>query len=148
MKTSISLLSGTAGAIVLNLLHETVRHFRNDAPRVDKFGKILLKRGFKKARKKPPRGSKLYWSALLTDLASNAIYFSLIGWGKGKNAPSKGLGLGLLAGVTTLLSPSFLKLPASKVRRRSSTRWMTVLWYTVGGLLAGLTGLMLSRRNL
>lgn len=146
MKLSNALISGTTGALVLNLLHEGVRQFRSDAPRVDLLGQRLLSRTFRFKGKKPPKGKNLYWGAMLSDLVSNSLFYSLVGWGKGRNALVRGLLLGFSAGLATLKSPEKLKLPRKRVAKYKTTRWMTIGWYTLGGIAAGWLGKLLSRR--
>lgn len=145
MKISNSLIAGTAGALTLNLLHEGTRQFRSDAPRVDLLGKQMMLRAFRRSHKKAPKGKNLYWSTLVVDLISNALYYSLIGWGKGKNAWVRGLLLGMSGGLGALRLPPLVKLSRRKVARRKTTRWMTLAWYTLGGIAAGGLGRWLSR---
>ncbi|QJW90556.1 hypothetical protein HNV11_14790 [Spirosoma taeanense] len=128
--------SGLAGAIALNILHETVRQFVPEAPRADILGERSITKGFQKAGKQPPTGNKLYGLAMLGDVTSNALYYSLVGLGK--NAPIlTGAALGVLAGVGAVTLPGPMGLGEAPTKRTEATVVMTVGWYLFGGLVAG-----------
>lgn len=131
-----TLLAGAAGAGALNLLHETARHLRPDAPRVDLIGRRALARALRKAGAEPPDPDALYLPALLGDLASNALYYSLVGAGRRRGVWLRGALLGLGAGLGTIVLPARLGFEEAPVRRTRATALMTVLWYGAGGLAA------------
>ena len=121
-----SLISGLAGAFALNILHETVRQFVPEAPRADILGMRSITKGFRKAGEQPPTGDTLYGLAMLGDVTSNALYYSLVGVG-----PKQPLGVG----AVTLPGPMGLGEAPSK--RTEATVAMTIGWYLFGGLVAG-----------
>src|SRR4051812_32068222 len=92
-----NLIGGFAGALALNVVHETVKRFYPDAPRVDQIGKEALSKLITAAGGSVPDEKTLYASTLGADLVSNAVYFSLAGVGEPKTVISRGLGLGLAA---------------------------------------------------
>lgn len=147
MNAGKSLLAGVAGATLLNGVHEGVRHFVPTAPRVDLLGRTVIRRAFHKQGKKTPKGNKEYAITLATDLLSNALFYSLVGWGKGRSAWVRGLLLGLSAGLGAVKAPDYMKLPKKAVKRRQSTKLMTVAWYLLGGLAAGTVAQLISKRR-
>jgi hypothetical protein len=137
MKKSSSLLqalgSGLAGALVLNILHETVRHLRPaDAPRMDVLGKRGLRKLLRKADAPQPDEDTAYGLTMLGDLASNGLYYSLVGTGRG--VWLRGAALGLAAGVGGVMLPGPMGLGEGPSNRTPQTKAMTVAWYLVGGL--------------
>ena len=131
-----SLGSGLVGAIALNILHETVRQFVPDAPRADILGMRSIKKGYEKAGEQPPTGDKLYGLAMLGDVASNAMYYSLVGLGP-KQPVLTGAALGILAGVGAITLPGPMGLGEAPTKRSEATMVMTIGWYLFGGLVAG-----------
>jgi hypothetical protein len=131
-----SLASGLAGAIVLNVLHETVRQFVPEAPRADILGMRSIKKGYEKAGEQPPTGDKLYGLAMLGDVTSNALYYSLVGVNP-KEPVLVGAGLGVLAGIGAVTLPGPMGLGEAPTTRTTATIAMTMGWYLVGGLVAG-----------
>lgn len=133
---SQALGSGLAGAIALNVLHETVRQFVPDAPRADLLGERSIVKGFKAAGEQPPQGKKLYGLAMLGDIASNALYYSLVGVSKEQPVVA-GAALGALAGIGAVTLPGPMGLGEAPTKRTTATAVMTVGWYLFGGLVAG-----------
>ncbi|WP_374950008.1 hypothetical protein [Mucilaginibacter sp.] len=128
-----------ADAIALNILHETVKHFDKDAPRVDLVGEEAITKGLQAVGAVPPTGQNLYLSTLAADLLSNAFYYSLIGGGKRKNLLIRGIGYGAVAGYGALKLTKPLGLNDSTVTRTDKTKALTVAYYTLGGLVAAIT---------
>lgn len=136
--------SGLAGAVALNLLHETARQFIADAPRVDVLGKRAIAGAFKATGHEPPPDDELYALALAGDIVSNSLYYSFVGMGDRRNALLRGALLGLGAGVGAVVLPGKLGLGSEPSARTPATQAMTVAWYTVGGLAAAAAYGMLS----
>lgn len=147
MNVGKSLLAGVAGATFLNVLHESVRRVVPTAPRVDLLGREVIRRAFHKQGKKAPKGNKEYAITLAADMLSNALYYSLVGWGKGRSAWIRGLLLGLSAGLGAVKAPDYMKLPKKAVKRHQSTKLMTIGWYLLGGVVAGFVAQLLSKRH-
>jgi hypothetical protein len=133
-----NLIGGFAGAVVLNIIHETLRRFYPDAPRIDLIGEQALSKLITGAGGTVPEGKTLYASTLGADLISNAAYFSLIGTGDSRNIVSRGLGLGLAAGVGAMGLTKPLGLDDEPVTKTTSTKLLTCAYYAVGGLVSAL----------
>lgn len=133
---SRSLISGLAGAVALNILHETVRQFVPEAPRADILGMRSIKKGFRAANEQPPTGDTLYGLAMLGDVTSNALYYSVVGVNP-KQPLLTGAVLGALAGVGAVTLPGPMGLGEAPTSRTPATIVMTFGWYLFGGLVAG-----------
>ena len=143
---SKSLLSGLTGAIALNILHETVRQFVPEAPRADILGMRSIRKGFYAANEQPPTGDTLYGLAMLGDVTSNALYYSLVGVSP-KQPLLAGAVLGALAGVGAVTLPGPMGLGEAPTKRTEATVAMTIGWYLFGGLVAGLVYNRLKSRS-
>lgn len=137
MKYTNSLLGGLAGALTLNLIHETYRKLDADAPRVDIVGEEALSKIVSKSGCTPPTRNKLYLYTLIADIITNGLYYSLAGVGRNKNLLLKGAALGLGAGVGALVLTPRFGLDPTPITKTSKTKALTVAWYLIGGLVAG-----------
>jgi hypothetical protein len=142
-----ALVSGLAGAAALNVLHESARQVVPAAPKVHLTGERALKKIARRANLTPPTGNRLYATTLAADVASNALYYSAVGLGKPEHAPRNGGLLGLVAGVGAVLLPGPMGLGNAPTARTAATTAMTIGWYTVGGLVAGLVYRQLAQRR-
>ena len=131
-----ALLSGLAGAVVLNAIHETVRQVEPKAPHIQKLGERGIIKITKATGLPTPTGNALYATAMAGDLVSNTLYYSLIGLAKPPAIWPLGAVLGALAGAGTLTLSEPLGLGSEPVRRTSTTASLTVAWYLIGGLTA------------
>ncbi|GAB3880853.1 hypothetical protein [Spirosoma agri] len=131
-----SLGSGLAGAVALNVLHEIARQFIPDAPRADLLGMRSIAKGFRAVGEQPPQGEELYRLAMAGDVASNALYYSLVGVNT-KQPVVAGAALGLLAGIGAVTLPGPMGLGEKPTKRTPATAAMTIGWYLFGGLVAG-----------
>ena len=136
MKLKRNLLAGLAGAIALNILHETIRRFDADAPRIELIGEEALTKAIKSAGINPPTGESLYLATLAGDIISNGLYYSMIGAGKDRNLLANGIVYGLAAGAGALAFTKPLGLNDAPVNRTNKTKIMTVAYYVLGGLVA------------
>jgi hypothetical protein len=82
--------------------------------------------------------------ALVGDLISNTVYYSLVGAGEGAHARRRGAVLGLAAGIGAIVLPGPLGLGRGPSRRTVATQMMTIGWYLAGGLIAGVVAESLS----
>lgn len=131
-----SLVGGIAGAVALNILHQTVAQFDHSAPRVDLVGEEALSKGLEKLNVTPPTGNALFTATLAADLISNAAYYSMIGLGKRKYLLYHGAAHGLVAGIGALTLTKPMGLSDAQVTRTTETKILTVAWYTFGGIVA------------
>ncbi|MCC9168030.1 hypothetical protein [Pontibacter harenae] len=135
--------SGVAGACVITLVHETVRRFEPSAPRMDLLGMRAIAKTMKKAGEEPPADyEKLHSWAMVGDIISNSLYYSLVG--TGASAWWRGALLGGAAGAGAVLLPGPLGLGEKPSNRTSETQAMTVGLYLLGGLVAASIGCLLA----
>ncbi len=140
-----ALISGTAGAAALTTLHEAVRRASPVAPRMD----VLGMRGLRKllGKRTPADDRRLHQVALVGDLVSNTAYYALVAAGDPDRAPVRGALLGVIAGVGAVVLPPWLGLGDPPHVTSRANRLMTVAWYALGGLAAGLVQRQLARRQ-
>jgi hypothetical protein len=132
-----SLASGAVGAGVLTIIHEVVRRLDPHAPHVHVLGMRGIARLFSAAKEVPPDRQSLFDLAMVGDLVSNSLYYSLGATGPQRQRLLRGGLLGLLAGLGAVFLPGPLGLGEEPVRRSMATEVMTVAWYLIGGLVAG-----------
>lgn len=142
-----ALVSGAAGAVALTLAHQAARHTLEDAPQVDIIAERALAAGYRAAGQTPPARRTLHQMALAGDIASNSLYYALVGVGDPEHAVRRGAILGLLGGLGAALLPPVLGLGKKPVQRTPQTLAMTVAWYTLGGLAAGAAQMLLSEHD-
>ena len=131
-----SIAGGAAGAAALTLLHETVRKYDDEAPRMDVIGKRAVKKLYRSAGLPAPVGEELYYTTLGGDLLANAAYYSAVGAaGKGRSW-ALGTALGLMAGLGAVFLPERLGLGKPVREHNRSTQLKTVAWYLAGGIVA------------
>ncbi len=134
MKATETLGSGLAGALALTAIHETIKKFVPDAPRMDAIGKNIVKKIYDATDEQAPDDDTLYNQALAGDIALNSLLYSLVGTGKG--SWMKGLLIGAGAGVAAVLLPKLLDFKEEASSRTNETAAMTIAIYAVAGLAA------------
>ncbi|MBE9462364.1 hypothetical protein ACFP1I_11010 [Dyadobacter subterraneus] len=139
MKEIENIAGGLAGALALNVLHESYKRFDSEAPRVDLVGEEALTKTVESVGLKAPKGEKLFGLTLAADVVSNAMYFSAIGVGKKKHLLLRGAGYGLAAGLGAVFFTKPLGLDDTPVTKTNKTKILTVAWYLAGGLVTALT---------
>jgi hypothetical protein len=146
MKLLPSLAAGFAGAVALNILHETVRRLRpHDAPRMDVLGERGLRKILNLADLPQPGENTAYTATMLGDILTNGLYYTVVG--SGKHSLGRGLALGVAAGIGGVVLPGPMGLGEAPSNRTPQTKAMTVAWYTVGGLVAGAVAQALRKRR-
>lgn len=143
MKISSAIGGGFAGAIVLTMLHETARRVIKDAPRMDLLGMEAIEKTLDKVDADVPNEEDLFKITMAGDVFSNSLYYTLAGVGDEKRAIMQGTLLGLAAGIGAVYLPKPLGLNPAPSNRTIETKLMTVALYTIGGLVAGITGKLL-----
>ena len=129
---------GIAGAVALNILHESAKRLVPHAPRIDLVGEEALAKAVGMTGAEPPKGQKLFAATLGADLISNAMYFSAIGLGNKKDIFLRGTGYGLAAGIGAITLAKPLGLDDTPIADTVKTKVMTVAWYLFGGLVTAL----------
>ena len=140
MKSLAILGGGLAGACAVTLFHETVRKIMPQAPRMDLLGEQALSKIIRSTGNKLPSAKNLYAMALVGDIISNSIYYTLSGLGKEKNAWRRGAAVGLAAGIGALVLPKPMNLNSNYSNKSVRTQLVTVGLYLTGALIA--TGVM------
>ena len=136
MKILEALAGGLAGACVLTIAHESLRKVNPDAPRMDVLGMRAIAKLMKKAGATPPDDKTLHDWAMVGDVVSNGLYYSLAG--AGKNAWLRGTLLGTMAGIGAITLPGPLGLGEGPSERTKETQAMAVGLYLLGGLAAAM----------
>jgi hypothetical protein len=145
MRPLNAVASGLVGATTLTLLHELARRVIPEAPRVDVLGMRAIAAALRAGGTTPPPSGRLYWWALAGDLVSNSLYYSFAAIGAPKRAVWRGGLLGLGAGAATVALPPMAGLGTRPQARTLQTALLTVLWYFIGGLAAGMTARTLAQ---
>lgn len=122
----------------MTITHETLRRILPQAPRMDVLGMRAISKTMKKIGKEPPADDDLHTWALIGDVVSNSLYYSLTGTGQG--AWLRGGLLGAGAGAGALLLPGPMGLGTDPSNRSTETQAMTVGIYLLGGLVAAAVG--------
>ena len=128
--------AGVTGAVVLTVMHETIRQFVPDAPRMDVLGERALVKIFHLIRRPLPPKAERDRITLYGDVASNALIYSFVG--SGKSARRRGIMIGLLAGFGALYLPEPLGLGKAPHSESQRNRKLTIAYYLIGGLVAGM----------
>jgi len=126
-------LAGLGGAIVLNLLHESLKKKKMDTPRIDLVGEEALQKTLGFFGTKIENKDTLYKATLAGDLISNATYYSMIG-NSTENVWGKAVSLGLVAGIGAVMVPKEIGLDEEPVAKNNQVKAMTVGYYLVGAL--------------
>ena len=134
MKNSTQILAGLGGALVLNLVHEFARHGVRDAPHVQEIAEQGIDKIVDKAGLPKPEGNTRYGIALAGDIVANTVYYAQVGYGK--NGWTRGIALGLIGGIGTVLLPEKLGFDDRPVSKTTTTKILTIVWYTLGGITA------------
>ena len=132
-----SLLSGLIGATVVTALNEGVRRIYRPAPRLEKLGMDAATKSLKAMGAEVPAKAPLFWGTMAADLASNALYYSIISLARKHKGGmwALGTGVGLAAGIGAVMLPEPLHLDASTTNRTARTKALTVAWYLAGALV-------------
>lgn len=134
MKNLLTLAGGLTGALILTGVHQLVRQFDKEAPRMDLMGEEAVKKSLKPMGIEAPKGDKLYYSTMAGDIVANTFYYSLVGIGNKRNPWARGIWLGLAAGIGGVLLPTPLGLNPVYSNKTNRTRLLTVAYYLLGGL--------------
>ncbi|SKB46867.1 hypothetical protein [Daejeonella lutea] len=143
MNFAKSLIAGFAGAAALNILHETMRKFDSEAPRMDLVGEQAVKKSAEAMNVDAPTGKKLYGITLAGDMVTNASYFAAIGMGGRKFMLLRAIGAGISAGIAAVKAPKPMGLNEKHVANSDKREIMTVAYYVFGAIVtAGVLSLM------
>ena len=131
--------SGLVGASSVAVLNYLAGRFLPGAPRLDILGLQLATTAFKKLGIRPPSGLPAQALALLGSLASNSMFYGLVGLGGPKTAWLRGGALGLAMGLGVLTLPPAFGIGKRETGRTPTAKAGTLIWYILGGIVAALT---------
>lgn len=131
-------LTGVAGAVAVTAVHQFARRLTKSAPRMDVLGVRALTRGAHLADIPLPGPATMRQAAFAGDMVCNSAYYSLA------TTWTRGVVLGLAAGVGALVLPQRLGLGDPPKSDHLSNKVMTVAWYLAGGLAAAATATCLA----
>ena len=137
MKLSAA-IGGLAGACALTIINQAVSRIDKKAPRLDLLGMNAVAKLVKGPKSSPPAIQKLLPMAVAGDLVSNSLYYALAGGKTNESTLLKGILLGLGAGIGAVALPKPMGLDPTPTNLTTRTQSMTVLWYTLGGLVAAM----------
>lgn len=147
MNFAKSIIAGFAGAAALNILHESVRKFDLEAPRMDLVGEEVVKKSAEAMNIEPPAGNKLYGITLAGDMVTNASYFAAIGMGGRKFILLRAIGAGISAGIAAIKAPKPMGLNEKHVANTDKREIMTVAYYVFGALVTAGVLTMLGKKS-
>lgn len=136
-----ALAAGGVGAAAVTIANELGRRAVPDAPRLDLLGERAVARWSSPGglgRLVPGRRRRIRRTALAGDLVANAMFYALAAPGRSARPVQRGLGLGVLAGVGAVVLGPRLGLGHRPSDATVGTALMTVAWYALGGIAAGI----------
>ena len=136
-KSIQNIIGGLAGAISLTLLHQAFAKTLVAAPRIDLVGEEALTKTLETVGIDAPEGKDLFNATLGADISSNAAYYTLVGLGNDKQLLMRGALYGLGAGLGALFFTKPLGLDEKPLTKSTQTKVMTVGYYLLGGIGAG-----------
>ena len=144
-----ALAAGAVGAAAVTLANEVGRRTLAEAPRLDLLGtravsKLTSPGGVR--RFVPGQRKELWRTALAGDLAANALLYAFVAPGRSPRPVARGLFLGTLAGVGAVLLAPKLGLGHRPSNATVETALLTVAWYAIGGVAAGVAARALATR--
>ena len=122
------IIAGLAGALTLNILHETIRSRFAGAPRINKLGEEALKKTLQPFNVTLDSPQSAYWATLSSDIVSNTLYY-------GVTATTSPVVSGALAGIGAVKLPQHLGLNDEPVAATPQKKLLTVAYYLVGALV-------------
>jgi hypothetical protein len=137
--TAEALVAGLAGAAALTTVHQLAQRVVADAPRMDVLGMRAMVRMRQGLGADVPDHETLFRQTLAGDLASNTLYYSLVGAGGRRHRWARGAALGMAAGLGALALPRRLGIGDPPHVESIRNRVLTVAWYTLGGLAPAAT---------
>ena len=133
-----NLLAGLAGAIALNILHESLKKTSSDMPRVDLLGEEALQKTIQYFGGNLDDKKDLYKATLAGDILGNTLYYSLIGAGNPKYLWPKVAMMGLSAGIGAVSLPEPMGLDPEPVAKNNQVKVLTIGYYVLGAVVTGL----------
>ncbi len=114
---------------------------------MDLLGMNALSKILRKFSAKIPERNQLFGWTLAGDIVGNTLYYSLAGAGSKKTSLSKGILLGLTAGLGAVTLPKKIGINDAPSNRTLQTKVMTVAWYIIGGMVTAAVYKVLENRK-
>lgn len=122
------MIAGFAGAIALNILHETIRKNFKNVPHINEVGEEALLKISDYASINIEGETNLYATTLVGDIVSNGLYYAT-------TATEKDLASGLMAGIGAVALPKKLGLNDEPVAENFQKKAMTIGYYVFGAIV-------------
>lgn len=133
-----NLIAGLAGAVALNILHESLKRTSHNMPRLDLLGEQALQKTINYFGGHMDKEKNLYKATLAGDIIGNTLYYSLIGASNPKYLWPKVAIMGLSAGFGAITLPEPMGLDSQQVAKNEQVKALTVGYYLVGAVITGL----------
>lgn len=140
------LIAGIGGAVLLNILHESLKHANDNMPRIDLVGTEALQKSLNYIGQSIEDPQKLYYATLAGDLVSNGGYYALI-FCTEKHIWTRAIALGLAAGVGAVVLPAKLGLDDQPVAKNDTVKALTIGYYLFGALSAAAIYKVLTKKS-
>lgn len=122
------MIAGFAGAIALNILHETIRKNFKNVPHINEVGEEALLKISDYASINIEGETNLYATTLVGDIVSNGLYYAT-------TATEKDLASGLMAGIGAVALPKKLGLNDEPIAENFQKKAMTIGYYVFGAIV-------------
>jgi len=140
-----NLIAGLAGAVALNVLHESLKNKRT-TPRIDFLGEQALQKTVRYFGGNITDRDDLFNVTLAGDIVSNTLYYSVIPGGKPQHLWIRAVAMGLMAGVGAIKLPEPLGLNPKPVAKTDAIKVMTVGYYVFGALVTALVATAIKKK--
>lgn len=122
------MIAGFAGAIALNILHETIRKNFKNVPHINEVGEEALLKISDYASISIEGENSRYAATLVGDVISNGLYYA-------STATEKDLASGLIAGIGAVALPKKMGLNDEPVAENFQKKAMTIGYYVFGAIV-------------
>ncbi len=126
------ILAGLGGALVLSLLHETIRKNFDNVPEINKVGEEALNKALDTVDMKITNPDQLYAATFAGDVIGNGMYYAATAT-TGFNIAS-----GVLMGLGAVALPEKMGLNEEPVAGNNQKKLMTVGYYLFGAVVTKL----------
>jgi hypothetical protein len=129
-----AIISGLAGALTLTAIHQTLKNFVPNSPRIDLLGTTSIKNILSEFNITPPDEKATYNLSLAGDIVFNTLYYSLVATGKKSILNGSLLGIGAGSGVVSI--PQLMNLGDEFSSKNLKQKILSFTIYLSGGLAA------------
>ncbi|MET4081571.1 hypothetical protein ABIB40_001520 [Pedobacter sp. UYP30] len=130
-----AITAGFIGSLTLNFLHLRVRPLSLNFQSKNYLNEPINLDSFEQINDPLIDNRDDYDKNLLSNIISNTLFFSTIGFGKPQNFYFRGLTLGLAAGLSAAKWPDKINLKKEQIEMRKKSNVTTAAIYIAGGLV-------------